>query len=69
MIRAAQLGVGGLPDLAHAAFTKQISDVVVAEAGAGGQRHELSDPEEFYAQAVAGASFQYCVPPLGCQRV
>ena len=36
---AVQLRVGGLPDLAHAAFPEEGGDVVVAEAGAGGQGH------------------------------
>ena len=36
---AAQLGVGGLPDLAHPALADESSDVVVPEAGAGGQGH------------------------------
>ena len=31
---AAQLRVGGLPDLSHAAFPEESSDVVAAEAGA-----------------------------------
>ena len=38
-MRAAQLRGGGLPDLAHAAFPEQGGDVVVAEAGAGGEGH------------------------------
>ena len=38
---AAQLRVGGLPDLSHAAFPEQGGNVVVPEAGAGGQGHDL----------------------------
>ena len=38
---AAQLGVGGLPDLAHAALTKEGRDVVVPEASADVQGHAL----------------------------
>ncbi len=36
---AVELGVGGLPDLAHAAFPEQSGDVVVAEAGADAEGH------------------------------
>ena len=36
---AVELGVGGLPDLAHAALAEEGGDVVVPEAGAGTQRH------------------------------
>ena len=36
-----ELRVGGLSDLAHAAFPEQGRDVVVAEAGAGAQGHAL----------------------------
>ncbi len=36
---AAQLRVGGLPDLAHAALADEGGDVVVPEAGAGGEWH------------------------------
>ena len=38
---AAQLGVGGLPDLAHAALPEEGGDVVVPEAGADGQGHGI----------------------------
>ncbi len=38
---AVELGVGGLPDLAHPALAKEGRDVVVAEAGAGIEGHEL----------------------------
>ena len=36
---AVELRVGGLPDLAHPAFPEEGGDVVVPEAGAGGQGH------------------------------
>jgi len=36
---AVQAGVPGFVDLAHAAFPEQGGDVVVPEAGAGGQGH------------------------------
>ena len=36
---AVELGVGGLPDLAHPAFPEEGGDVVVAEAGADLERH------------------------------
>ena len=36
---AVELGVSRLPDLAHTAFPEQGGDVVVAEAGAGGEGH------------------------------
>ncbi len=36
---AAQLRVGGLPDLPHPAFPEEGGDVVVAEAGAGTEGH------------------------------
>ena len=51
---AAQLRIGGLPDLAHAAFPEEGGDVVVADRGAGAEGHELSGTvtEPFYAQAV-----------------
>ena len=35
----AELGVGGLPDLAHPAFAEEGGDVVVPEAGAGSKGH------------------------------
>ncbi len=54
---AVELRVGGLPDLAHPALTEEGSDVVVPEAGAGGQGHGLLGPNgSFYAQAVHGSS-------------
>ena len=37
-----QLGIGGLIDLAHAAFANEGSDVVMAESGADFESHELS---------------------------
>ena len=36
-----KLRVGGLPDLAHPALAEEGGDVVVAEAGAGFERHGL----------------------------
>ena len=39
---AGELRVGGLPDLAHAAFAEEGCHVVVAEAGAGGESHRQS---------------------------
>ena len=38
---AVELGVGGLPDLSHPAFAEQGGDVVVPEAGAGTEGHDL----------------------------
>ena len=38
---AVELGVGGLPDLAHAALTQEGGDVGVPEAGASGQGHRM----------------------------
>ena len=62
---AAQLRVGGLPDLAHAAFTEEGGDVVVPEAGAGGQGHGLLVPRigSFYAEAVHGSSVRRRTAP------
>ena len=39
---AAQLRVGGLPDLAHAAFANESGHVIVAESGADLKGHEFS---------------------------
>ena len=39
---AVELRVGGLPDLAHAPLAEEGRDVVVAEAGAGTEGHDLS---------------------------
>ena len=36
---AVEQGVGGLPDLAHAALTNEGGNVIVPEAGASGQGH------------------------------
>ncbi len=57
---AVELGVGGLPDLAHAAFPEQGGHVVVAEARARTQGHDLlwTSSESFYAEAATGSSFR-----------
>ena len=49
---AVELGVGGLPDLAHAPLAEEGRDVVVPEAGASGQGHESVCAEigTFYAE-------------------
>ncbi len=39
-----ELLVGGLPDLAHAALAEEGGDVVVPEAGAGTEGHDLLGP-------------------------
>ena len=56
---AAQLGVGGLPDLAHAAFAKEGGDVVVPERGSGREDHGVRDDRCIVAQTLAG----FRVPP------
>ncbi len=73
---AVELGVGGLPDLAHAALAEEGGDVVVADRGAGAEGHELSGTvtEPFYAQAVNGSTVgRRIVPrrrtPARAQRV
>ena len=54
---AAQLRVGGLPDLAHAALAEKGGHVVVVEAGAGSEWHDLVEANgSFYAEAVHGSS-------------
>ena len=56
---AVELGVGGLPDLAHPAFAEQSGHIVVPDAGAGTQGYDLQGPAgSFYAEAVHGASRQ-----------
>ena len=40
-----ELRVGGMPDLSHAPLAEERGDVVVPEAGAGGQGHGLVTPE------------------------
>ena len=52
-----------LPDLAHAALAEQGGDVVVPEAGAGTEGHELLSllTELVYAQAVNGSSLRVVV--------
>ncbi len=53
-----ELRVGGLPDLAHAPLAEEGGDIVVAEAGAGGQGHDLlgTRTAPFYAHAVNGST-------------
>ena len=51
---AVELRVGGLPDLAHAAFPEEGGDVVIPEAGAGGQRHGGLEPGPLYGVGAAG---------------
>ena len=55
---AVELGVGGLPDLAHAALANEGGHVIVPEAGASGQGHEsvCAKIGTFYAQAVTASS-------------
>ena len=68
---AAKLGVSRLPDLAHAAFAKEGGHVVVPEAGADAEGHELlgSRSELFYAEAVHGSSFRLRYDPrTACTR-
>ena len=67
---AVELRVGGLPDLAHAAFAKESSDVVVADLGAGAEGHELlgQRDESFYAQAVNGSTCRCRMPPEDYER-
>ena len=50
---AVELGVRGLPDLAHAAFPKESSHVIVAEPGTSFERHGLLKRRNglFYAGA------------------
>ena len=68
---AVELRVGGLPDLAHAALAKQISDVIVAETGASGQAHELCAREiaALYAQAATGSTVRQRSLPLGAFKL
>ena len=58
-------GVASLPDFTHVALVDQGGDVVVAEASAGGQGHELLGPrdEPFYAHAVTGSSVRRRIAP------
>jgi len=43
-----ELGVGGLPDLIHAALGNESGHVVVPEAGAGTQSHgDLGEPAKY----------------------
>ena len=51
---AVELGVGGLPDLAHAALAEQGCDVVVPKTSAGSEWHGSAVAEilSFYAEAV-----------------
>ena len=64
---AVELGVGGLPDLSHPALAEEGGHIVVAEAGAGGQGHELCTRliGTFYAEAVTGTTVRLRWAPLG----
>ena len=66
---AVELGVGGLPDLAHAAFPEEGGHVVVAEADAGAEGHDVSTLliATFYAEAVHGSSVRHCVAAKGAR--
>ena len=68
---AVELGVGGLPDLAHPALANEGGDVIVPEAGAGLQGHDLfgTNIEPFYAQAVHGSSVRCRMTLGGARRV
>jgi hypothetical protein len=54
-----------LPDLAHAAFTEEGGDVIVPEAGAGAEGHELLSllTGLVYAQAVNGSTVRRSMAP------
>ena len=57
---AVELRVGGLPDLAHAALAEQGGDVVVAEARAGSEWHDLMRTiGSFYAEPVNASTIQH----------
>ena len=51
---AVELGVGGLPDLAHAALAQQGGDIVVPEAGAGTERHRGLEKGQVYGKLAEG---------------
>ena len=55
---AVELRVGGLPDLAHAAFPEEGGDVVMPEAGTGAESHDQGPKGSFYAEAVSGSSIR-----------
>ena len=59
---AVELGVGGLPDLAHSAFAEESGHVVVAEAGAGGQGHDQLEPRVSHSTPTRSTG-----PPLGTE--
>ena len=53
---AVELRVGGLPDLAHAAFAQEGGHVVVPEAGAWTQEHDDVETGQVYRQQRSGPS-------------
>ncbi len=55
--RRCELGVGGLPDLAHAALAEEGGHVVVAEAGADGQGHSWFDLSTQIRGILASAAY------------
>ncbi len=56
---AVELGVGGLPDLAHAPLADQGGYVVVAEAGAGTQWHGWKRANDSRSSALGGLGFYW----------
>ncbi len=65
-----ELRVGGLPDLPHPALAQEGGDVVVAEAGAGGQGHVGLESGPLYRDSgldwnagVAGQFSASAAPP------
>ena len=67
---AIQLGVGGLPDLTHAPFAEEGGHVVVPEAGAGAEGHDLLSllTGLVYAQAVQRVHRQAQMCPEKARR-
>ena len=60
---AVQLRVGGLPDLAHAAFAEESGDVIVPEARTGTESHDQGLNGSFYAEAFHASSLgRRCAP-------
>ena len=51
---AVELRVGGLPDLAHAAFPEEGGDVIVPEAGTGTEWHGGLEKGQVYGKLVQG---------------
>ena len=60
---AVELGVGGLPDLPHAAFADEGGHVVVPEAVTDGQWHQSLGPE--LAQVMVGVEVPPSQPLVG----